>query len=184
MGAGAEVRPRTRSGSRFVSNASPLIALTQIGRLQLLNDLLGEIVIPPVVRNEIEPTIPNPPAWMVEYRLPFALHSRVTRAGLDRGETEALGLAIHLRAPVIILDDRSGRRLGAMLNLEVVETLGVLLRAKRERRLSAVRPEINALAAVGFYLSPELRRLALEESRRSIGQRRPREQVGGERPLP
>ena len=40
----------------------------------------------------------------------------------------------------------------------------MLLRAKRERRLSAVRPEIDALAAVGFYLSPELRRLALEEA--------------------
>ena len=164
MGAGAEVRPRRRSGSRFVSNASPLIALTQIGRLQLLSDLLGEIVIPPVVRNEIEPTIPNPPAWIVEYRLPFAIQSRVTQAGLDRGETEALGLAMHLRAPGIVLDDRTGRRLGAMLNLEVVGTLGVLLRAKQERRLSAVRPEVDALAAAGFYLSPELRRLVLEEA--------------------
>jgi predicted nucleic acid-binding protein len=152
------------SDGRFVSNASPLIALAQIGRLPLLHDLFGEITIPPVVRREIAPTIPNPPSWVIEYLLPFTVDPVVVRAALDLGERDALGLAIHLGARGVIVDDKRGRRLGTTLGFEVVGTLGVLLRAKRERLLTVVRPEIEALAGVGFYLSSSLRQLALEEA--------------------
>ena len=40
-----------------VSNSSPLIALTQIGRLDLLGRLHARVLIPPAVAKEIEPTM-------------------------------------------------------------------------------------------------------------------------------
>ena len=40
-----------------VADASPIIALTQIGRLGLLRDLVGTVVVPPIVVDEVAPTL-------------------------------------------------------------------------------------------------------------------------------
>jgi predicted nucleic acid-binding protein len=42
------------------------------------------------------------------------------------------------------------------MNLSVIGTLGVLLRAKRAALIPAVRPLMDAVIAQGFRLSPDL----------------------------
>ena len=46
-----------------VSNASPLIALEQIGHLQLLEHIFGTVLIPPAVAHEVAPTV-TLPTWV------------------------------------------------------------------------------------------------------------------------
>lgn len=41
----------------IVSNASPLIALEQMGCLPLLEPLFGKILVPPAVAREVAPTV-------------------------------------------------------------------------------------------------------------------------------
>ena len=41
-----------------VADASPLIALQQVGRLELLLAVFGEVSIPPAVAREIRPSVP------------------------------------------------------------------------------------------------------------------------------
>jgi len=40
-----------------VSNASPLIALTQIDHLTILQQLCGTVLVPPAVTHEVAPTL-------------------------------------------------------------------------------------------------------------------------------
>jgi predicted nucleic acid-binding protein len=46
--------------------------------------------------------------------------------------------------------------LAATLGLPVIGTLGVVLLAKQEGVIDAVRPLVDALTAVNFHLSPQL----------------------------
>jgi predicted nucleic acid-binding protein len=137
-----------------VSKSSAIIALDQIGQLQLLSGLFTELIIPPAVVREVAPILL--PDWIVEQPLTQPVGPQVLRAGLGDGESEAIGLAVELRARWIILDDRAARRLAQGLGLPVIGTLGLLLAAKRRGLLTVIRPSVDALVSQGFHVAPEL----------------------------
>ncbi len=53
-----------------VADASPLIALHQLGRLSLLQRIFGEIYVPPAVARELSPGMPG--IWAYPRREPLA----------------------------------------------------------------------------------------------------------------
>jgi predicted nucleic acid-binding protein len=150
-----------------ISNSSPLIALVRIERLELIPSILGSIVIPLAVAQEIRPSIPVLPDW-VELKVPAGLLLDLrSRRRLGDGECEAIALAIELRADAILLDDRPARRLAEAGGLHVIGTLGLLLEAKRTSRIQSIRTELDRLLQTSFFLSQqlydELLRMAGEE---------------------
>ena len=139
-----------------VSNSSPLIALARIQRLDLLPAIFESILIPPAVAREIAPSIPALPTWL-RIQAPSVLPpAPLLRRRLGVGEREALALAIELRADWIILDDLPARRAAEASGLNVIGTLGTLVRAKRSGLLKAIRPELDALVRTSFFVSPKL----------------------------
>jgi len=138
----------------IVSNSSPLIVLTRIGHLGLLERLFTTLVIPPAVTREVISVAL--PAWVIERPLMQPVGPRILRASLGAGESEAISLALEVGVQWIILDDRPARRLAEALGLPVIGTLGVLLAGKRRGFLSAVRPCVDALVNVGFRIAPDL----------------------------
>jgi len=143
-----------------VADASPLIAFQQIGQLQLLRTMFGELTVPPAVAREILPSL-APAPWIVERRLTYPIAPLVLRANLGAGESEALSLAIEIRADLLFVDERAGRRVAAALGLSVVGTLGVLLAAKRTGHIAEVRPLVDELLRQGFWVAPRLVKQAL-----------------------
>lgn len=149
------------SSSLVVSNAGPLITLAKIQRSQLLKDLFGHIVIPRAVFEEIvlrgaaEPGAEETrSADWIETRLAMDdLSVSVLRENLGAGESEAIVLAQELGADLLLLDDALARRKAERLGLNVVGTLGVLLLAKREGQLDAVKPVLIELQRTDFRAS-------------------------------
>lgn len=140
-----------------VADTSPLVAFHQIGQLQLLERLFGEILVPPAVAREAAPSLPKPPAWIRTVAPTQPIGSEILRASLGPGESEALSLAMELRADIVILDDRQARRLAAGLGLHVAGTGGILLRAKQAGFIPAVRPLLEQLLVFDFHLSQAIR---------------------------
>ena len=136
-----------------VADASPLIALQQIGRLPLLEALFTEIVVPPAVAREIAPSVPRVP-WVIQRPLTQPIAPLVLRASLGAGESEAISLALEIHANTLLVDERAARRLAAAVGLHVVGTLGVLLAAKRKALLPAIKPAVDSLLEKGFWISP------------------------------
>ena len=64
---------------------------------------------------------------------------------LDAGEAEAIALALSLPQTTLRIDEVRGRRVATRLGLDVLDTAGVLLRAKRRGLVPAVRPLLDAL---------------------------------------
>ena len=76
---------------------------------------------------------------------------------LDRGEAEAIALAADLKAGVVVIDEREGRQFAAQAGLSVVGVLGVLLRAKKNGQIAAIKPEIQLLRSkAGFFVATSL----------------------------
>ena len=147
-----------------VCNTSPLIALWQIGQLDLLRDLFATVLIPPAVSAEVSPGVPSLPPWVVPAALAQPLPPTVLTAALGPGESEAIALALERSARVLILDDLTARGLARLLGVPIIGTVGVLLAAKRRGLITTVRTCLDELDAFHFHVSPPLREQALRDA--------------------
>ena len=76
---------------------------------------------------------------------------------LDRGEAEAIVLALELGADELLIDERLGRREASQRGLSLIALLGVLLVAKRRGLVVAIRSVIDDLIVqAGFRVSNQL----------------------------
>jgi uncharacterized protein len=139
-----------------VSNSSPLIALTQISRFDLLGQLHPQVFIPPAVATEIEPTVPRLPPWIAVKPLLLPRNPDIVSSSIGPGEHEVISLGLELRAERLILDERPARRLAASLGFSVIGTIGLLLSAKDRGFLVKIQPELDRLIAVRFFMDEEL----------------------------
>jgi len=147
-----------------VSDTSPVRALHHLGRIKLLEDLFGHVLVPPEVAEELRRTgrrfgpieLAHFPFLTIESPQDQARVQQL-EASLDSGEAAAIVLALECRADYILIDERFGRRLARESGLTVVGALGVLLLAKRRGLIPQLRPLIMRLQGeLDFYLSPGL----------------------------
>lgn len=122
-----------------VSDAGPLIYLGSVGRLALLRDLFGRVVVPGQVWNEVVGANVERPgsaetaaaSWIdIRTPSPSALTDRLSET-LGTGEAAAIGLCLELQADLLLCDDLEARRVASAEGIRIVGTLGVLVRSKR-----------------------------------------------------
>src|SRR5205823_8965132 len=92
---------------------------------------------------------------------------RRLRLVLDPGESEAIALALELRADAILVDEADGRAAAAREGLTAIGAIGVLLRAKQRGFVPVVVPLIERLRdEIQFFVSSAL----LADARRLSGE--------------
>ena len=149
--------------SPVISNSSPLIALEQLGLLATLERVFGGVLVPPAVAKEVAPTVALPP-WVKEQSLSQPVGPHILSASLGAGESEALSLALELKASLVVMDERPARRLAQALNVPVVGTLGLLLRAKSLGLISELKPQLDSLLGHDFRVSASLYEKILKDA--------------------
>lgn len=66
-------------------------------------------------------------------------------------------LALEMKADQVLIDERRGRMVAARLNLGYTGILGILVEAKSQRLISAVKPLLDALInQAGFWVAEPL----------------------------
>ena len=151
-----------------ISNTSPIFYLHRLRLLDLLQKLYQEIIVPKAVVAELEagrrqgedvPEIDNY-EWIKirAIRSPQIL-GLSTDFGL--GETEVLALALEESDSLVIIDEKLARRIAHLRGLRVTGTAGVLLKAKQEGHILAVKPFLDRLQEIHFHLSDNVRTLIL-----------------------
>jgi len=158
-----------------VSNTSPLLNLAIIGRLELARAQFGSVVVPPAVAGEfrLEEGRPGSSAlrraaedgWIAVEEPSDDPLIRTLRQDLDRGESEAITLAVEKEAGLILLDEREGRRRARNVGLEVTGALGILARADRRGELDSLSGALDRLEdEAGFWIGSALREQILGKS--------------------
>ena len=135
-----------------VTDSTCLIALEQIGLLDLLPSLFDPIQAPPEVHRECG----NTPNWLTVAAPTDAALVRALKMAIDDGEAETIALACE-RNWRVILDDLQAREVAHRMGLEIIGTVGILVRAKRTGLLAEVSPALQMLTTSGFYLSGPLK---------------------------
>lgn len=152
-----------------IVNASPLQYLHQVGQLDLFPKLFGRIIVPEAVVAELAAgrrlgiSLPSPETleW-IDLRHPASPVGGLLSWELGAGESAVLSLALESPGSWVVLDDKLARQAAVHLNLPLLGTAGILLRAKRAGHLRAVHPVLNQLASLGFRLTPETLRHILD----------------------
>jgi len=158
-----------------ISDTSPLRYLVLIGAADLLPAIYTEVLIPQAVADELnQPATPdsvqhwfaNRPAWLEVVPL-TAPSTSLPLPDLGSGEHDAILLALHLKADLLLMDDREGVEEARRLSLTVTGTLGVLDRAA-ERGLIELAAVFARLRQTNFRIDPSLldRLLAADSKRR------------------
>lgn len=140
-----------------VADSTCLIGLERIGKLNILPALFEPIAIPNEVEREFGIFLP----WLkTETPKNFALISSL-KILVDDGEAEAIALALEKNCKVI-LDDKQARSVANRLGLEVIGTVGILIKAKENGLIDSIKNWLDALDANGFRLSKSLKEEALK----------------------
>jgi predicted nucleic acid-binding protein len=140
--------------------------------LDLLAEFYTQTFIPPAVVDElgrgraIGVDLPDVRAlpWL-KVQAPEGLDKMPTAADLGAGEKEVLALGLQIPGSVVILDERLGRAYAAALNLTFTGTLGILLRAKGDGRITRIVPLLEQLDRLGFRLSARTHAEVLKQAR-------------------
>jgi predicted nucleic acid-binding protein len=152
-----------------ICNTSPLQYLHQLGLLNLLPKLAGQVTVPAAVVAELEAgrnsgvNLPDLTglSWLKicqpasESVLPLVVD-------LGAGETAVLALALERRDVLVVLDDHLARHVAQVLKIPLTGTLGVLLSAKRANLIPAVAPQLDQLQKLRFRLAPATRTAVLQ----------------------
>lgn len=156
-----------------VADASVMIALAKIGRLKLLKEGYGQVVIGPLVKREVVDAgkaIGAPEVAYVERALeeqwvrvarPSAKEKRLSgrllsTTSLDEGEAESLSLASS-RQIMLLVDDREARAMAGAMDVEYMGTAGMLLEAFVKGHIShdELEKAVRDLSRV-IWLSPDV----------------------------
>ena len=163
---------------KVVSNSSPVIGLAKINRLDIIEKLYQEIIIPGAVFDElitkgrdkektadIKRLIDRNIVTVQEVTNSELI--RALRKDIDYGESEVIALALELQADLVILDEKDGRDIAEFYNLKKIGLLGILIRAKERRLIPSVKEYMDRLINAGFRIDEKLYELivsSLEEA--------------------
>ena len=155
---------------RRVVNASPLILLSKVDQLDLLQVDADEVIVPDRVIDEIRAygatdltvQMIQKATWLHVVPTP-TISATKTSWNLGDGETSVLAVALGDPGAEVVLDDLPARRRAARLGLTVRGTVGIVMLARQMGAIPAVRPVIEELRQSGMYLTDEFveRTLAL-----------------------
>jgi len=149
-------------GSKIICNASPLIFLSKIERLHLLNDLFEEVFIPSSAWDEavrkadsftrdLQKLRSSGALRVFEVANRTAVSAMVGR--LHIGEVEVIIGSGELGINNVILDDGYARSKAKQMALNVTGTLGLLIVACQKGIIGDINVEIDKLINTGFRIS-------------------------------
>ncbi|MCS7209217.1 MAG: DUF3368 domain-containing protein [Fimbriimonadales bacterium] len=154
--------------SLVVVDASVLIALASVGQFELLKSLFGALVVPEAVYNEVCGARAQGKAGYHELRrairegwITVMTPSTLIpppHSGMRRGEVEVISVGVEMKSfsPLLLIDERVGRRRARAEGLQALGTLGILKWAKARGLLESVGAVMDSLIRCGFRVAQSL----------------------------
>jgi predicted nucleic acid-binding protein len=152
-----------------VSDASPLIILSEVGLFRLLHDLFHEIHITKAIYAEVVTHGEHLPGsaelqqardtWIHVHPMPSRRSLRTYHGprGLSLADASVITLARTLKAGLVLIDEKALRRAATATGLAVVGVGGILFHAKRTGLIPNVRDPLEQALAHGLRLSAPLK---------------------------
>lgn len=145
----------------IISDTSCFIILTNIGELELLHKVYGQVSTTIEVLTEYGAILPD---WVEIETVNDKYKQQLLEMQVDRGEASAIALALETPESIIIIDDYRARKVAERLGLNFTGTIGVIIKAKIEGIISSIKPLLFKIKQNDFRISDEIEQQALQEA--------------------
>lgn len=146
----------------IISDSSTIIALYDLGKLDLLQKLYKTVTVTPQVSTEVLISLPE---WFKTKYLKDDVKFAELREKLDIGEASAIALSLENKNSKLIIDETKGRNIAQSLNIPIIGTVGILILAYKKEMIDDLEKNLFQLKENGFYISDKVIAKALFESR-------------------
>ena len=146
----------------IISDTSPITNLIQLDKLDLLQSLFSDIIIPNEVYEELvvyenHRIMLESIDWITVISVSDTEKVELLKQELDAGEAEAIVLAKELNCDFLLIDERKGREIAQSQNIKITGLLGILIQAKRRGFIPLLRPLLEKLVnGIGFRVNRNL----------------------------
>jgi predicted nucleic acid-binding protein len=161
---------------KIITNATPIISLSFLGKLKLLAELFNEVYIPSAVyrevvhgksprkygRIELEEVVSKDVFTLYQVENSDLIHKLYGK--LHEGELEVIVGAKELNIAFVAIDEHAARTLAKTFLLQPVGTVGILLFAKKKGKLDNVKDSLDQLIENGFFISKNIYEQALYQA--------------------
>ncbi len=133
----------------IVLNSSPTIILLNSGREDLLKKLFKRILLPEAVLEEVTKQKDRAGLLLPELSwieiVKTEIISDVALWNIGKGESEVISYVKSNSSLVAVIDDASARKCAETIDIQYIGTVGILLKAKKEKLISSLKTEMNEL---------------------------------------
>lgn len=143
----------------IISDTSCFIILSNIGELELLHQVYGEIITTLDIAIEYGEPLPD---WVEIRKVIDVTKQQLLELQIDKGESSAIALALEIPESTIILDDFKVRKIASRLGINYTGTLGVIIKAKLKGIIPSIKPILEKIKQTNFRISVELELQALK----------------------
>jgi predicted nucleic acid-binding protein len=145
----------------IISDTSCFIILTNIGELELLHKVYGQITTTIDIATEFGEVLPD---WVEIATVVDKYSQQLLEMQIDKGESSAIALALETPNSTVILDDYKARKIADQLRIPYTGTIGVIIKAKLKKIIPSIKPLLEKIKQTDFRLSPEIELQALKEA--------------------
>ena len=145
----------------IISDTSCFIILSNIGELELLHKVYGEIITTIDIAIEYGETLPD---WVEIKAVKDNYKQQLLELQIDKGESSAIALALEIPESMVILDDYKARKIASRLGINYTGTIGVIIKAKLNGIIPSIKPILEKIKQTNFRISIEIELQALKEA--------------------
>ncbi|HHD79028.1 DUF3368 domain-containing protein [Sulfurovum sp.] len=142
----------------IIGDSSALVALSIMGRLDLLEIIFGEIYVPQAVYDEVAVSGKPEGIKLKKFLKDKVVNAEVgiSKMGLGFGELEAISLYKTMNAQFLLIDDKRAKKFAELNGVNVIGSIGVVLLAKELGKVKSIRTDLEKLLKSNVFVSKHL----------------------------
>ena len=148
----------------LIADSSALVALSVVNKLDILENLFGEVYVPRAVYDEVSQENKAESYKLKNYCKDKVLDTQSSpnfNITLGRGESEAIVLYTEKNADFLLCDDKKAKKFAQNFGLKVIGSLGILLKAKEKNLIDKIAPLIEILKESNIFIDDKTYALVL-----------------------
>lgn len=143
-----------------IADTSCLIIYEKINKSEILKNTFLELIVTPQVAEEFG----DLPAWIIIKKIENQAKYLELTNGLGKGEASSIVLALEIENSLLIIDEKKGRKIARDHSVEIIGSLGILLKAKQKGAIDSVKEIVNLIEQTDFRISKAIKDELLKQA--------------------
>ncbi|MEY4107029.1 MAG: hypothetical protein RL181_1371 [Bacteroidota bacterium] len=144
----------------IIADTSCLIIYHKIGQLEILRNAFPDLI----VTKEVAEEFGELPDWVAIKEVTDKEQYLKLTADIGMGEASSIALALEFDDSLLIIDEKKGRKVAVDLKIEIIGSLGVLIKAKEKGVIKSVKEILALIDKTNFRISQSIREKVLRAS--------------------